>query len=77
MNPRQVSERTRASLERLTPERRARAEAIIARMQTSEARAAEAVTRDSIDREYRETGTIATTGERFNDRGPWRGSGRP
>jgi ribosome-binding protein aMBF1 (putative translation factor) len=47
----------------LTPEQKARVEAIRAKNRTPEARAAEARVREVLDREYRETGTIATTGD--------------
>lgn len=47
----------------LTPEQKARVEAIRAKNRTPEARAAEAQVREVLDREYRETGTIATTGD--------------
>ncbi len=47
----------------LTPEQKARVEAIRAKNRTPEARAEEARVREILDREYRETGTIATTGD--------------
>jgi ribosome-binding protein aMBF1 (putative translation factor) len=47
----------------LTPEQKARVEAIRAKNRTPEARAAEAQIREILDREYRQTGTIATTGD--------------
>jgi DNA-binding XRE family transcriptional regulator len=47
----------------LTPEQKARVEAIRAQNRTPEARAAEAQVREVRDYEYRETGTIATTGD--------------
>jgi DNA-binding XRE family transcriptional regulator len=47
----------------LTDEQKARVEAIRARHRTPEARAEEARLRDILDREYRETGTIKTTGD--------------
>ncbi len=47
----------------LTAEQKARVEAIRAKNRTPEARAAEAQVRDILDREHRETGTIATTGD--------------
>jgi ribosome-binding protein aMBF1 (putative translation factor) len=43
---------------------KARVEAIRARHRTPEARAEEARVRDALEREYRETGTLKTTGER-------------
>jgi transcriptional regulator with XRE-family HTH domain len=47
----------------LTDEQKARVEAIRARHRTPEARAAEAKVREALDREYRETGTLKTTGD--------------
>jgi transcriptional regulator with XRE-family HTH domain len=47
----------------LTPEQKARVEAIRAKHRTPEARAKEARLRESLDREYRETGTLATAGD--------------
>jgi ribosome-binding protein aMBF1 (putative translation factor) len=47
----------------LTPEQKSRVEAIRAKNRTPEARAAEAQIREILDREYRRTGTIATTGD--------------
>jgi ribosome-binding protein aMBF1 (putative translation factor) len=47
----------------LTPEQQARVEAIRAKHRTPEARAEEKRTRDALDREFRETGTIKTTGD--------------
>ena len=55
-----VSERTRRQLEAMPPEKRAKVEAILARTQTPEFRAQAALDRTVLDREYRETGTIAT-----------------
>jgi ribosome-binding protein aMBF1 (putative translation factor) len=55
-----VSERTRRQLEAMPPQKRAEAEAILARTQTPEFRAQVALDRAVLDREYRETGTIAT-----------------
>ena len=48
----------------LTPEQRARVEAIRAKNRTPEARTEEARNREPLDREHRETGTIKTTGDR-------------
>jgi ribosome-binding protein aMBF1 (putative translation factor) len=48
----------------LTPEQRARVEAIRAKNRTPEARTEEARSRETLDREHRETGTIKTTGDR-------------
>jgi transcriptional regulator with XRE-family HTH domain len=61
-----ISDRTRVALENLPAEKRARAEAIIARTQTPEARASDAADRSLLDREYRETGRIATLGEKLH-----------
>jgi len=59
-----ISDRTRAVLEKLPDEKRTRAEAIIARTQTPEAGASDAADRAILDREYRETGRIATLPEK-------------
>lgn len=61
MKPFEVSERTRRQLESLPPEKRAAAEAAIARTQTPEYRARESVERDAIQSELRETGRVAMT----------------
>jgi len=66
MNPNQLSERTRKALEKLPPDRRRRAEAIIALTQTPEARANDTVDRAILDREYRETGRIAGIGGKLD-----------
>jgi transcriptional regulator with XRE-family HTH domain len=66
MDPSRLSKRTLAALEKLPPEKRARAEAIIAQTQTPEARARDAADRALLDREFRETGRIATMGEKIN-----------
>lgn len=55
-----ISERTRKQLEALPPEKRAKAEEVLARIQSPEFRAKEIAERAVLDREYRETGTIAT-----------------
>ena len=47
----------------LTPEQEARIEAIRAKNRTPEARAEQARSREALDREYRETGTIQTGGD--------------
>jgi ribosome-binding protein aMBF1 (putative translation factor) len=60
MDPTRLSQQTREALEKLPPEKRARAEAIIARTQTPEARAKDAADRALLDREFRESGRIAT-----------------
>jgi hypothetical protein len=61
MDPNRLSERTRQSLASLWPEKRARAEAALARIQSPEYRDSERRDRDALDREYRATGTIAST----------------
>ena len=55
MNP-----RTRAQLDRLSPEKRAQAEALIAKHNTPEYRAREEAAREALDREVRETGGLTT-----------------
>ena len=52
--------RTKAQLDRLPPEKRAKAEAAMARHRTPEARAKEEAAREDYDRQIRETGTIRT-----------------
>lgn len=47
----------------LSAEQKARVEAIRARHRTPEARAEEARVRETLDREYRETGTLKTAGD--------------
>ncbi len=64
MDPNRISRRTLEALEELPAQNRARAEAIIARTQTPEARARVAALRATLDKEYRETGRIATIGEK-------------
>lgn len=54
-----LSQRTREALEKMPPDKRRRAEAIIALTQTPEARAKDAADRAILDREYRVTGRIA------------------
>ena len=61
MDPRRLSNRTRQALAALPPEKRARAEVAIARIQSPEYRERERQQREALDREYRETGTIAAT----------------
>jgi ribosome-binding protein aMBF1 (putative translation factor) len=48
---------------KLTPEQQARVEAIRAKNRTPEARAEEARSREALDRERRETGSIKSTGD--------------
>jgi ribosome-binding protein aMBF1 (putative translation factor) len=61
MDPRRLSERTRQALAALPPEKRARAEATITRIQSPVYQERERQDREALDREYRETGTIAAT----------------
>ncbi len=61
MDPKRLSERTRQSLATLSPERRALAEAALARIQSPEYRESEQRDREALDREYRTTGRIAFT----------------
>ncbi len=63
MDANKIAERTRKQLEQLSPDKRAKVEAVIARTQTPEYRAREAADRAELDREYRETGRIATISE--------------
>jgi DNA-binding XRE family transcriptional regulator len=63
MEPLKGAERTRQQLEKLSPEKRAQAEAILDRTRTPEFRAEMAAARETLDREYRETGRISTVGE--------------
>src|SRR5271167_3395492 len=61
-----LSKRTLEALDKMPRIQRARIEAIIARSQTPDARAKSAADRDILDREYRETGRIATVSEKTN-----------
>jgi ribosome-binding protein aMBF1 (putative translation factor) len=61
MDPNRLSERTRQSLATLSPEKRARAEATLTRIQSPEYQESEHEDREALDREYRATGTIAST----------------
>jgi len=61
-----LSKRTLEALEKMPRDKRVRVEAIIARTQTPEARAKSVADRDILDREYRETGRIATISEKAN-----------
>jgi ribosome-binding protein aMBF1 (putative translation factor) len=63
MSDAKMSERMRRQLDRLSPEERAKALAIIARTRTPEYRAREAADRQTLDRERRETGRIAVASE--------------
>jgi hypothetical protein len=62
MDPARLSKRTLEQLRKMSPEKRDRAKAIINRTQTPEARAKDAADRALLDREYKETGRIATVG---------------
>jgi hypothetical protein len=64
MDPTKLSARSRKALAKLPPEKRARAEAIIAQTQTPEARSKDSADRATLEREYRETGRIATASEK-------------
>jgi ribosome-binding protein aMBF1 (putative translation factor) len=61
MDPRRLSERTRQALAALSPEKRAKAEAAITRIQSPEYQEQERRDREALDHEYRATGTIAST----------------
>jgi Helix-turn-helix domain len=61
MDPRRFSERTRRSLDALPPEKRARAEAALVRIQSPEYQETERRDREALDREYRATGKISGT----------------
>jgi DNA-binding XRE family transcriptional regulator len=61
MDPNRLSERTRQALAALSPEKRARAEAALSRTQSPEYQEKEHGDREALDREYRATGTIAST----------------
>jgi hypothetical protein len=61
MDPERLSERTRRSLAALPPDKRAKAEAALARIQSPEYRKSERSDREVLDREYRATGTISAT----------------
>jgi ribosome-binding protein aMBF1 (putative translation factor) len=63
-----ISDRTRRQLEQLPPEKREKALAIVARTQTPEYRAREAADREALDREWRETGRVATVAPADLDR---------
>jgi hypothetical protein len=60
MDPRRLSERTRQALAALPPEKPARAEAALGRIQSPGYREREWQDREALDREYRATGTIAS-----------------
>jgi ribosome-binding protein aMBF1 (putative translation factor) len=59
MDPRRLSKRTRESLAALPPEKQARAEAALARIQSPEYQEKERRDREALDREYHATGTIS------------------
>jgi ribosome-binding protein aMBF1 (putative translation factor) len=73
MDPRRLSERTRQSLAALSPEKRARAEAALSRIQSPEYQERERSDREALDREYRATGTIASTPIREADEEAFQG----
>ena len=64
MDPTRLSKRTLDALENLPADKRARAESIIERTQTPKARAQAAADHDVLEKEYRETGRIATIGDK-------------
>ena len=55
-----MDSRSKAQLDKLSPEKRAKVEALIAKHATPEYRAKEQAAREAFDKEMRETGTIAT-----------------
>jgi DNA-binding Xre family transcriptional regulator len=61
MDPRRLSQRTPQALAAREPAKRARAEAALTRIQSPEYQAREPRDREALDREYRATGTIAST----------------
>lgn len=69
-----MDERTRSRLDAFPPEKRALAEAALARLRTPEARAARAAAAEAIEREVRETGGITTEDGTFH---PVRDPGAP
>lgn len=58
---------TREQLDKLTPEKRAKAEALMAKHRTPKARASEEAARVDYDRQMRETGTIETAPSRADE----------
>jgi DNA-binding XRE family transcriptional regulator len=61
MDPKRLSDRTRRSLAALPADKRAKAEAALARIQSPEYQKKERSDREALDREYRATGTISFT----------------
>ncbi len=61
MDPTRLSARTRKALAALSPEKRAQAEAALTRIQSPEYQEHEHKDREALDREFRATGTIAST----------------
>jgi ribosome-binding protein aMBF1 (putative translation factor) len=61
VDARKLSKRTRQALADLPPEKRARAEAAITRIQSPEYQKTERRDREILDREFRATGAIAST----------------
>ena len=60
MDSKRLSERTRQSLAALSPDKRARAEAALSRIQSAEYQESEHRDREALEKEYRTTGTIAS-----------------
>ena len=61
VDPTRLAERTRQALAALAPGKRARAEAALTRIQSPEYQAREQRDRAALEREYRATGTVAST----------------
>jgi hypothetical protein len=61
VDPTRLAERTRQALAVLAPEKRARAEAALAHIQSPEYQEREPRDREALEREYRATETIAST----------------
>jgi hypothetical protein len=64
-----LSEQAREALEKLPTEKRAKAEAVIAKTQTPESRAKDTAERAALERECRQTGRIATVSEKATTEG--------
>jgi ribosome-binding protein aMBF1 (putative translation factor) len=60
MDARKLSKRTQQALAALPPEKRAKAEAALTRIQSPEYQERERADREALDREYQATGTIAS-----------------
>lgn len=63
MEPNEISERNRRQLDKLPLDKRAKAEAALARTKTPEFRAQMSAERERLDRQFRETGHVATAGQ--------------